>query len=274
MARIRTIKPEFTQSETIGRLSRDARLLFIQIWTIVDDSGRARASSRGLASSLYPFDELSTGLVDVWLDELVGENLIQLYVVEGSTYLEVKNWLKHQKIDRPSPSKLPAFVEGSSKPRRGLAAGPSTLDRGPGTVDRGPGTVEGDASAKPREGSAKPRTQPRATRWPADAVVPDEWITAGVAARVAAGMPAANLKAEAVKFANYWSSKSGAAATKLDWKKTWINWTITSRSDTRGKQGHSEHAFGVFGQLADDLRAAEEVQGGDGATIIEVSTTE
>ena len=43
MPRIRTIKPEFPQSETIGRLSRDARLLFLQLFTLVDDAGRARA---------------------------------------------------------------------------------------------------------------------------------------------------------------------------------------------------------------------------------------
>lgn len=36
MARIRTIKPEFPQSETMGRVSRDARLLFIQLWTVAE----------------------------------------------------------------------------------------------------------------------------------------------------------------------------------------------------------------------------------------------
>ena len=33
VARIRTIKPEFPQSESVGRLSRDARLLFILVWS-------------------------------------------------------------------------------------------------------------------------------------------------------------------------------------------------------------------------------------------------
>ena len=128
MSRIRTIKPEFTQSETIGRLSRDARLLFIQIWTLVDDSGKARASSRDLASDLYPFDDDVKELIDGWLCELCDEGLITLYVVDGSTYLIVNNWLKHQKIDRPSNSKLPDFDEASTKPRRSLAAGPRTKD--------------------------------------------------------------------------------------------------------------------------------------------------
>jgi hypothetical protein len=37
VGRIRSIKPEFPQSESVGRLSRDARLLFVQLWTICDE---------------------------------------------------------------------------------------------------------------------------------------------------------------------------------------------------------------------------------------------
>jgi hypothetical protein len=135
MARIRSIKPEFPQSETIGKLSRDARLLFIQLWTVVDDDGRSRAASRMLASLLYPYDDDAPKLIDGWLDELENEGCIRRYEVERARYLEVTNWQKHQKIDRPSASKLPAFDEGSPLPRecsRGLDAdlGPRIRDLG------------------------------------------------------------------------------------------------------------------------------------------------
>src|SRR5690242_8409033 len=107
MSRIRSIKPEFPQSESIGKLSRDARLLFIMLWTYVDDAGRARASSRMLASLLYPYDDDAKKLIDGWLGELELYGHITIYDVEGSRYLEICNWLKHQKIDRPSKSRLP-----------------------------------------------------------------------------------------------------------------------------------------------------------------------
>jgi len=113
MARIRSIKPEFPQSESIGRLSRDARLLFILLWTIADDSGITRGSSRMLASLLYPYDEDSPKLLDGWLSELDRESCIARYAVEGQTYLKILNWNKHQRIDKPTPSKFPQFVESS-----------------------------------------------------------------------------------------------------------------------------------------------------------------
>ena len=39
MARIRTIKPQFWDDLKIGRLSRDARLLYIGLWNFADDLG-------------------------------------------------------------------------------------------------------------------------------------------------------------------------------------------------------------------------------------------
>ena len=131
MSRIRTIKPEFPHSETVGKLSRDARLLFIQLWTIVDDAGRARAASRMLASLLYPYDDDAGVLIDGWLDELERMSCIRRYEADGSQYLEIVKWLDHQKIDRPTPSRLPEYRETSMKPREASRA--LDADLGPRT---------------------------------------------------------------------------------------------------------------------------------------------
>lgn len=131
MSRIRTIKPEFPQSESIGRISREARLFFILLWTIVDDEGRARAASRMLASLLYPYDDDAPALIDGWLRELEVEKCIRRYEIDGSTYLEIINWRKHQKIDRPSKSRLPEFSAASqvfASPREPSRALDAALD--------------------------------------------------------------------------------------------------------------------------------------------------
>ena len=149
MARIRTIKPEFVESESIGKLSRDARLLFILLWTFVDDAGRARASSRLLASRLYPYDEDAPKKIGAWLEELELGQHIRMYEVDGDQYLDIPKWLKHQKIDHASASRLPEFRDDLAKPRESLA--PHTLDLGPvpRTLDLGP--ERASAPAAPRE---------------------------------------------------------------------------------------------------------------------------
>ena len=123
MARIRSIKPEFPHSESMGAVSRDARLLFVQLWTLVDDSGRARGNSRILASLLFPYDDDAKDLIGGWLEELESVSCVRRYMADGETYIEVCKWLKHQKIDRPTASKLPAFDESFARirePSRGI----------------------------------------------------------------------------------------------------------------------------------------------------------
>lgn len=119
MARIRSIKPEFPQSESMGRVSRDARLLFVMLWPICDDHGRTRAASRLLASLLFPYDTDAPGLIDGWLAELEREGCIRRYEVNGSQYLEVCNWLIHQKIDKPSKPVYPDASGSLASPREG-----------------------------------------------------------------------------------------------------------------------------------------------------------
>lgn len=107
MGRIRSIKPEFPHSESIGRISRDARLLFIQLWTLADDYGRCRAAAPLLAGQLYPYDEDAVGLMPVWLAELEDEGMVRLYTVGRSSYLEITAWAKHQRVDNAGKTTIP-----------------------------------------------------------------------------------------------------------------------------------------------------------------------
>lgn len=135
MARIRSIKPEFPQSESMGRVSRDARLLFIELWTLADDEGRLRGNSRMLASLLFPYDNDAPELIDDWIAELQEEGCIACYAIGKDHYLQICNWLNHQKIDKPSKSKIPPIDESSrilSNPREC-----SSLDQGSRIKDQG-----------------------------------------------------------------------------------------------------------------------------------------
>lgn len=143
MARIRTIKPEFPHSESMGRVSRDARLCFIMLWTIADDSGRLRGNSRMLASLLFPYDDDAKKHIDGWLDQLSVEGCIVQYEVKGTSYIQIENWGDHQKIDKPSASKIPPF-DASSRILANIREGSSEdLDLG----------REGKGSAEPQRDS-------------------------------------------------------------------------------------------------------------------------
>ena len=142
MARIRTIKPEFPQSESMGRVSRDARLCFIELWTIADDSGRLRGAPRMLASLLFPYDDDAGGLISGWLEELEREECLIQYQAEGQHYIQITNWFSHQKIDKRTASKIPSPPnprESSPNPREDSAepADYSSEDQGPRTKDQG-----------------------------------------------------------------------------------------------------------------------------------------
>lgn len=158
MARIRTIKPEFPHSESMGHVSREARLCFIMLWTIADDAGRLRGNSRMLASLLFPYDDDAKDHIDGWLAQLSGQGCIAQYEVSGTSYIQIENWRDHQKIDKPSASKIPEFDEASGhfasprEPSRSVVVG---MDLG---MDLG---EEGKGSGKPRAARKSPSSFPR-----------------------------------------------------------------------------------------------------------------
>ena len=75
------------------------------------------------------------------------------------------------------------------------------------------------------------RNPVRGTRWDADRLVPEDWITEARANRESHNLPVIDLWLEAETFANYWASKPGKDATKVDWHKTWSNWALRARGN-------------------------------------------
>lgn len=108
MARIRTIKPEFFTSLTISSLPFRARLTFVGLWTQVDDSGRWVDDARLVRAAIWPLDDVTLSDVEDDLKEIASKHLITRYEVAGRRYLHVRGLNEHQRINKPTPSKLPA----------------------------------------------------------------------------------------------------------------------------------------------------------------------
>lgn len=157
MGRIRTIKPEFPQSESMGRVSRDARLAFILLWTLCDDHGRTRGDSQMLASLLFPYDKDSVGKIDNWIQELEREKCILRYIVGGQKYIQIINWRKHQKIDHPGLPKFPDPPETiDNKLEKILEPSRDSRENSRWTKEQGPGTKERGARKRTKEQGALP----------------------------------------------------------------------------------------------------------------------
>ena len=110
MPRIRTIKPEFWEDDVVGSLSREARLLFIASWNLADDEGLLRWSAAYLKASAFMFDDdIDVSATEKLMAELVSAELVHVYRA-GKAHQQfghILGFRKHQKINRPSPSKLP-----------------------------------------------------------------------------------------------------------------------------------------------------------------------
>jgi len=98
----------------------------------------------------------------------------------------------------------------------------------------------------PSPGPRNARARVRGTRLADDFTVPEDWISDGEAARKRTGLPLADLRLEAERFVNYWTSATGEHATKLSWKRTWLNWCISPRVPALRTNGHGRHDGDLF----------------------------
>lgn len=102
MARIRTIKPQFWDDLKIGRLSRDARLLYIGLWNFADDLGVVIADPVWLKSKIFPYDKIQLQQFEGWLKMLEETGFISLLSVKSERFYYLPTFSRHQVINRPN----------------------------------------------------------------------------------------------------------------------------------------------------------------------------
>ncbi|WP_317992909.1 DUF1376 domain-containing protein [Bartonella gliris] len=76
------------------------------------------------------------------------------------------------------------------------------------------------------------------------------------------GLPPERVKVEIAKFRDYWRSKAGANATKIDWQATWRNW-VRKAVDDLEKTKNTNNNGGNNGNFSKD----QKTRGGTGETI-------
>lgn len=111
MPRKRMVDPQLWDDEDVGRLTLAARLLWIALFSLADDEGRGKASAARLARAVFGFDadvdaKRLTGLL-AEITAVMPATSVCFYVVAGKEYYALLNWDDYQRVDHPTPSKIP-----------------------------------------------------------------------------------------------------------------------------------------------------------------------
>lgn len=215
MARIRTIKPSFFASESVSLLPMRTRLTWIGLWTHCDDEGRCQDNVKLIKAALWPLDDVSLKDVESDLNTLADRRKITRYEVDGRRYLQIRRWHDHQRINRPSPSHIPAppvvVTDDSVSPH------PRNKE--------GEGNKEGSSAPAGASGDSERNT-------PADSRgcrLPEDWqpTTADVAWCRGEGHSDTWARKHTEAFRDYWRAQPGAKGRKAGakgWSLTWRNW--------------------------------------------------
>ncbi|MFD5237304.1 hypothetical protein [Streptomyces tendae] len=132
MARIRTIKPEAFVSESLAAVSLTAERTFFGLLTQADDQGRHRDHAAIIAGQLWVLrPEHTPGAVEQDLAQLADAGLICRYKgPSDKRYLHIVTWRQHQKINRPSASRLPSCPHHDTPARTAPGVGAPTVGGG------------------------------------------------------------------------------------------------------------------------------------------------
>lgn len=117
MARIRSIKPEAAKSLTLASWPREVRLFWFLLSMYLDDRGRGIENYRLIMGECFPWDtDVTERKIRSWIEIMLrpasrkpdDEPALCRYMSGGEHYIHAPKFRQHQKINRPTESRLPA----------------------------------------------------------------------------------------------------------------------------------------------------------------------
>lgn len=112
--RIRTIKPEFWSHRVMGKIDDTSRCVALALLNFADDAGYFSADPILVRNFCRPFDDDST-ITKRSLAVLEKAGWIEVSVTKQDGDIgRIVNFLSHQKIDKPSPSRISKYFDSTS----------------------------------------------------------------------------------------------------------------------------------------------------------------
>ena len=246
MARTRLIKPGFFSNDVLAECDPLARLLFAGLWTIVDRDGRTIYRPARIKAQVLPYDACD---IEALMRQLADRGFVQVYAVDGTAYLSVTGFSKHQNPhakeaseDLPEPPPLQAVTESRviSATSTGLSETSSgdsgtsralTLNPSPFSLDPSPLTLHSSDTCVAR---SKRRVKPAdPLSWNPD----EEWVGITDADRAdwAEAFPAVDIDAK-LKGLTLWLKANPKKAKKSRWR-AWLLGRLREEQDKGGSRG-------------------------------------
>lgn len=175
----------------------------------------------------------------------------------------------HGELGLPEPEQSePLRNPSGTVPEQGTVAVEGTVE-GTGAVVGAAALAKTAADAAPAS-DAKASAQ-RGARLSKEWRLPKPW---GEWAVSELRWPESAVRAEADKFRDYWTAKSGKDATKVDWEATWRNWCRNARvvpaaSATHDADGYAERMAELTAQTAKLLGIANPLKANSDPQVID-----
>lgn len=191
--RIRSIKPDFFKDEIIAELRHVERLTFIGLWLIADRNGRLEYRPKYIKAELFPYEEKLD--MEKILKNLELTGIIRYFTVKERLFIDIPNFLKHQKPHNTEKDKgFPSFEESDN----GYITVTPPLDNGAKPTNHDPRSMihdplNNDPRSK-KEARKKKKLEP---------LYPDIFEEVGKLWRAAHGSPNFNRLAT-IKWWNHW----------------------------------------------------------------------
>ena len=140
MGRIRTIKPEFWKDEELSELPEVCHMFAAALLNYADDEGFFNANEKLIKAELFPLREPSMSIHGM-LTELSNMGYLKFFRgPKGKIFGQVVNFTLHQKVNRPSKSKIKElidFTEDSMSPHCAFTEGSLPERKGTGNREQG-----------------------------------------------------------------------------------------------------------------------------------------
>jgi hypothetical protein len=256
MPRIRSIKPDFWDSPDTAKADLRIRLLYIAMWNWADDYGIGDATPGRVINFAFPNDEISAADYPTLLTDVSRNFAVVFFEFGGRPYYVIPAWDTHQRTEKKAKPK-----DGLLEAAQNAIAADQGDDLDSPTISADLPSLERERERE-REREVTDMPRKRGTRldpkW-----MPDQSTVDAIKDETQATKD--ELSYQHRKFVDYWTDKTGQAATKLSWDGTWRNWMRTAyergdigkRTTTNGKP----HKLRALADLAAEVRDMETTKG-------------